>query len=90
LPRKKKPAEGLTRFAVHSLTTGGVVCGPYESETDAKREAKRLNREALTGRTAPSESHPHGQQLGHVPGAPVLHDGQEQEYEVRTETGVIL
>jgi hypothetical protein len=79
-----------TTYTVHSVNSGAVVCGPYEDQTDAKRELKRLTREAWQGRTAPSEKHPKGQPLSQGGEAQLMHLGVPQEFEIRTDAGVIL
>lgn len=76
-----------TRHAVHSVNTGALVCGPYDDEagrTIARQECDRLNREALQCRTAPSEAHPSGQSLSWSGDPALLHQGEPQEYEVRS------
>ena len=81
--------EETTSFRVVSKNTGAHVCGPYDTKDEADRECERLNREARQGRTAPSDAHPKGQPLS-LRGEPIIHRGQPQEYEVKTEGGVIL
>jgi hypothetical protein len=96
--------EPQSLFIVRSALTGAEVCGPYEREEEAKRERDRLNMEATFGRTAPSEHHPNGQELGTrlddslpihaglvdqaVSG--VVHKGEPMSYEISTREGVIL
>src|SRR5262245_11540944 len=51
----KGDALTVERYAVHSVNSGALVCGPYDDHADAKREVDRLNQEAASGVTAPSE-----------------------------------
>jgi hypothetical protein len=93
LGKRQPAAEADTSYAVHSVNTGALVCGPYEGvsgEKTARQECERLDREALQCRTGPSEAHPHGQTLSWTPAAVVLHDGEPQAYEVRTTEGVVI
>lgn len=80
----------ITRYTVHSANTGATVCGPYDSEREAKRELKRLNREAALGRTARSDAHPQGQALTPSTGGELCHKGVPQSYEIRSSEGVIV
>lgn len=70
-----------TRYEIVNGVTG-VAVGFPESRADARREVERLNREAATGRTAPSEHHPTGQALSQD-GGPVRHIGQAVQFEIR-------
>lgn len=87
MPQPKTPP---TRYEVRSAITGAVVCGPYDSKSDADREKKRLNKEAATGRTEPSDHFPNGQQLSAEDGDPLRHEGLPMRYEVVTVEGVVL
>ena len=86
----KKEAKAKTSYTVRSVNTGNRICGPYTAKKDAERECARLNNEAVTGRGAPTEDEPDGQQLGLAPGEPVLHAGTLQRYEVVSGEGVVL
>lgn len=83
MPSKKKTEPAEPRYEVRSALTGAVVCGPYDSKTDADRETTRLNKECAIGRT---ES---GVELTRD-GKPLRHDGLPMRYETVTVEGVIL
>ena len=89
---KKKPAkekEPQTLYVVRSANTGAFKCGPYSKQTEAKRERDRLNQEAITGLGPKTEEFPNGQPLG-INGGPILHEGSLQQYEIVTESGVVV
>ena len=83
MPSKKKTEPAAPRYEVRSALTGAIVCGPYDSKSDADREVQRLNKECAIGRTE------NGVELTRD-GRPLRHGGLPMRYETVTLEGVVI
>ena len=88
-PSVPKPNRSPVRYEVRSVVSGETICGPYDSESDARRECKRLNREAAAGETEhPQPGFPDGRLNRRA--RPLMHMGEPVRYEVASVGGVTL
>lgn len=88
MPRPN-PDPTPVRYEVRSAVSGAHVCGPYDDESDARHEARRLNKEAASGRTEHQQPGREDGRLNRDPG-PIKHMGQPVRYEVVTTGGIAL
>lgn len=85
-----EPEPTPVRYEVRSKVTGAHVCGPYDDESDARRECKRLNREAASGQTEHQQpGMPDGRLNAEGP-RPLRQEGEPMLYETVTVGGIAL